>query len=87
MIERLYRDSRKIIDYCLAQVRPDSAVKRALAEMPEHRGRTILIAVGKAAWQMARAACDLITPDEGIVITKYGHCQGLINGLILREAS
>ncbi|MBQ7222993.1 MAG: DUF4147 domain-containing protein [Erysipelotrichaceae bacterium] len=87
MIERLYRDSRIIIDYCLEQVRPDSAVKRALAEMPNHCGKTVLIAVGKAAWQMARAACDLITPDEGIVITKYGHCQGPINGLILREAS
>ena len=48
----------------------------------------VLVAVGKAAWSMARAACDCVGGrlDGGIVITKHGHAQGPIGSLLIREA-
>ena len=47
-----------------------------------------LVAVGKAAWRMARAACDRLGQaiKQGIVITKYGHSQGSIGDMLIREA-
>ena len=55
---------------------------------PFQGGRVVLVAVGKAAWSMARAACDCVGGrlDGGIVITKHGHAQGPIGSLLIREA-
>ena len=40
-------------------------------------GKIILIAVGKAAWAMAKAASEVLERiDSGLVITKYGHVGG-----------
>ena len=64
-----------IISSAIRAVQPDAAVRRAL-EQQTFPGRVILVAAGKAAWQMARTACDCIPVDEGIVITKYGHVMG-----------
>lgn len=53
----------------------------------QSEGRFILISAGKAAWQMAKAAVDILgEPDEGIVITKYGHVKGEITGVKLFAA-
>ena len=48
----------------------------------------MLVAVGKAAWQMASAALAVLKGrvDGGIVITKYGHARGALPGLCVREA-
>ena len=48
----------------------------------------ILIAAGKAAWQMAKAAYDVLGTDVscGAVITKYDHVKGAIGTLELFEA-
>lgn len=77
----------KIIRESLQQVLPDSAVKRALVEKC-FPGKVILVAAGKAAWQMANAAYDVLGDGitEGIVITKYGHVKGTVGNLICREA-
>ena len=85
MKELLHHDAEKIIHRSIQAVLPDEAVVRAL------RGRTfpgkvILIAAGKAAWQMAKAACSVVRVDGGVVITKYGHCSGEIPGLTCFEA-
>lgn len=82
------RECEHIVQSALAQVRPDSAVCRALAEEHFGYGRLILIAVGKAAWSMANAACGVLerSVDGGIVITKYGHSKGPIGGLEIYEA-
>ena len=58
-------------------VQPDAAVCRAL-EGQHFPGRVILVAAGKAAWQMAKAASDCLAIDDGIVITKYDHVMGPI---------
>ena len=50
-------------------------------------GRLILVAAGKAAWQMASAAVSYLGEiDDGIVITKYGHVMGEIPGVTCCEA-
>ena len=48
-----------IINRAISAVLPDAAVKRAL-ESADLSGRIILVAAGKAAWQMARAARDTL---------------------------
>lgn len=67
---------------------PRSCVKESLAFLPETEGRLLLVAVGKAAWQMAQAAYEEVGSriDGGIVITKHGHSQGAIGPLVIREA-
>ncbi len=84
---QLRRDAAQIIDESIRAVLPDEAVDRALREFAPGSGRTILVAAGKAAWQMARAALNALgRVDGGIVITKYGHGQGEIPGLCCYEA-
>ena len=48
----------------------------------------MLAAVGKAAWQMARAAADVLGEriDRGIVITKYDHVMGDLPRISCMEA-
>jgi len=72
----LRKDADEIIRTAINAVLPDSAVKRALAEMPRPSGRLLLVATGKAAWQMAKAATECVSVDAGIVITKYDHVMG-----------
>ncbi len=77
----------EIVSAAIRSVLPDEAVRRALAEFHPGRGRTLLVAAGKAAWQMADAAMKVLgRVDGGIVITKYGHVMGLIPGVVCREA-
>lgn len=83
----LRQDAEKIIRESIAAVLPDEAVRRALQGFCPGDGRVILVAAGKAAWQMASSAVDeLGKVDEGIVITKYGHVKGEIPGVTCYEA-
>ena len=77
MSSQLRRDAETIINDSIREVQPDSAVIRALEETPLS-GRIRLVAVGKAAWQMAKAASEWLGDrlEKGIVVTKYGHVQG-----------
>ena len=70
--QKIREDARKIMDAALHAALPDTAVEKALAEMPDASGRLILVAAGKAAWQMAAAAYRILGEriDDGIVITK-----------------
>ena len=84
----LHDDCRKIVAHAIHQVQPDAAVRRALENCKSFPGRLLVVAVGKAAWTMARAAIDCLDrrPDGGIVITKYHHSQGPLEGLQIMEA-
>ena len=85
----LRKDCDQIVTYAISQVQPDAAVRRALENHACFAsGRLFVIAVGKAAWTMARAAIDCLDrrPDGGIVITKYHHSQGPLEGLQVMEA-
>ena len=76
-----------IVQASIQAVLPDNAVRRAL-ENKEFPGRVILVAAGKAAWQMAKAAYDVLGSriDSGVVVTKYDHVMGPIGNLELCEA-
>ena len=74
----LRSDADGIIEEALAAILPDAAVQKALHGHRFAGGRIVLAAVGKAAWQMARAAAGVLGEriDRGIVITKYDHVMG-----------
>ena len=73
--------------YAIDLAKPDSAVKQALGKMTIE-GDVFLVAVGKAAWQMADAAVRYLNRpiQKGIVLTKYDHISGEIPGVICLEA-
>lgn len=86
-METLREQANRIICAAITAVQPDAAVIRAL-EGQQFPGRVILVAAGKAAWQMAKAAHDQLGSriDSGIIITKYGHVKGPIANFHCHEA-
>ena len=85
----LKEDARNIILHAIQASLPDEAVKKAICGKEfEFNGKVIVISIGKAAWNMAKAAADHIPHkiDTGIVLTKYGHSQGEIPGFTILEA-
>ena len=83
----LRRDADAIIRSSLNAVLPDEAVRRALKAFAPRGGRVLLVAAGKAAWQMAHAAVEALgRVDCGVVVTKYGHVKGEIPGVTCCEA-
>lgn len=87
MNDELRKISDNIINAAINAVLPDEAVKRALSGK-EFPGKVILVAAGKAAWQMAKAAEDYLGDkiDKGVVVTKYDHVKGNINRCVCIEA-
>ena len=79
MNKALRNDADRIIRGAIEAVKPDAAVRKALAGR-EFPGRVLLVAAGKAAWQMARTASECLGDriDQGVVVTKYGHVMGPI---------
>lgn len=77
----------KIIRESIQKVLPDAAVRRAL-EGKTFPGKVILVAAGKAAWLMAKAAYDQLGERiaDGIIITKYGHIGAPVGNALCREA-
>ena len=84
---KLRNDANAIIASSINAVKPDEAVSRALAGK-EFTGRVVLVAAGKAAWQMAKAANDCLGSriDAGVVVTKYEHVMGPIANFVCCEA-
>ncbi len=80
-------DATTIIKESILAVLPDVAVKRALGNR-KFGENLVLIAIGKAAWNMARAAKDSLgaSVGSGVVITKYGHSGGPIESCEIVEA-
>ncbi len=80
-------DAHRIINAAISAALPGAAVRAALGEM-KIDGAITLVAVGKAAWEMAAAAQAALGSRicQGIVITKYEHSRGEIPGLQIFEA-
>lgn len=76
-----------IIKEAIASALPDAAVKRALSGRC-FPGSVYIVAIGKAAWQMASAVAAVLGEGltRGIVITKYGHVNGAIPRTACYEA-
>ena len=87
MNKTLRKDADKIVCASIRAVLPDEAVGRALKTFAPRGGRTLLVAAGKAAWQMAHAAVAVLGHvDGGVVVTKYKHVKGAIPGVDCYEA-
>ena len=86
LYEKMKADASVIYLTAIEEVKPDKAVRKAIASFSFPKGRLFLIAVGKAAWQMARTAAELIQPYKGIVISKYDHILKPIEGIDCYEA-
>ena len=81
----LRESANQIISASIAAVLPDQAVRRALDGF-QSRGKTLLVAAGKAAWQMAHAAVTVLGQvDGGVVVTKYHHVKNPIPGVTCYE--
>ncbi len=78
--------AEQIVKSAIQAVLPDEAVVRAL-EGKTFPGKVILVAAGKAAWQMANAAWSVMHDriTSGVVITKYDHVKGPIGNLLCLE--
>ena len=87
MDKTLRSHSDEIVRQAILAVQPDSAVRRVLENHP-FPGRIFLVAAGKAAWQMAKTAKNILGNriDCGIVITKYQHVMAPISNIICLEA-
>ncbi len=87
MERELRADAGAIVTAAIRAVLPDEAVARALRGR-EFPGRVVLVAAGKAAWRMAKAARDCLGNriERGVVVTKYGHVPGPIANFDCREA-
>lgn len=85
---RVREDANGIISEAIRRVLPDEAVKAALKEKAFGVGKIYVVAAGKAAWQMAKAAADVLgdTIESGVVITKYDHVKGEIPKMKCFEA-
>jgi len=80
-------DADFIIERAIASAMPDEAVRKALSavELPE---KVYLVAIGKAAAQMAKAAYAQLGDkiQQGVAVTKYHHSDGDIGPIKVFEA-
>lgn len=86
MAGTLREDADFIIHASIEKVLPTPAVRKALEKFrPE--GKLYLVAVGKAAWQMAYDASAILKDqiEAGIVLTKHGHTRGPIPNCLCLE--
>ena len=81
-LKLLRSDALFIVQKAIESTLPDEAVEAALQDF-HAEGKIVLVAIGKAAWRMALAAKKVLGSriEDGIIITKYDHSQGNIEGL------
>ena len=85
----LHQTALEIVTDAIGAVKPDAAVRRALANATFYPdGQVLLVAAGKAAWRMAAAASDVLGDRlaRGIVVTKYGHVEHPLPRIACHEA-
>ena len=82
------QDAETIMERALASAMPGAAVREALEKTDLTGGKLIVVAAGKAAWEMASAASGVLGGriSRGVVITKYQHSRGEIPGFEIHEA-
>lgn len=84
----LREEANQIIQKSIQAVLPDEAVAKALQGRNLGPGKIYLVAVGKAGWQMGKAAAEILQDklEAGVVVTKYDHVKGEIPGTHCFEA-
>lgn len=74
----LRKDADTIIEKAIQNVLPDEAVRQALSGKSFGNGNIYVVSAGKAAWQMAKTAAEILGDrmEAGICVTKYDHVKG-----------
>ncbi len=87
MVNQIREDAANIIEHSIKVVLPEASVQSAL-EFKQFKSGIVVIAIGKAAWRMAKAASEKIGSDlgRGLIITKSGHSMGEIDGFEIIES-
>jgi len=83
----LRSDTEYIVKKTIKKVLPDEAVYCALKQKDFGNSRIFVVSIGKAGWQMAKAAENVLGEqiDAGVVVTKYGHVMGEIPHMVCYE--
>lgn len=89
----MLKQAEIIVSAAIRDALPGEAVRKALEGLPpcKRKGKRILLSVGKAAYAMAREACERLKetgglPECGLIITKDGYASGRIEGIRILEA-
>lgn len=84
----LREHAKKIYTAAIREAMPRQAVQSCLSDLKFGSGKLVLIGIGKAGWEMARAAHDMLQDrvSGGVVVTKYDHSRGPIGNLRIVEA-
>lgn len=84
----LREEANYIIHEAIQAVLPDEAVRQALKAKEFGEGKIYMVAVGKAAWQMAQSASKCLGERiaRGVCISKYGHIMGELAHVACYEA-
>ncbi|MCF4150835.1 glycerate kinase [Dethiosulfovibrio sp. F2B] len=85
--KKLRDDCLEIIRYSLEKNLPDRSTRETLQSM-DLKGPIVCLAVGKAAWTMAKAASEVLGDriSRGLIVTKYGHSGGDVAGMRIIES-
>lgn len=86
MNKDIYKDALEIINDSINEVLPEKLLIPFLQSFKVSKGKTIMIAIGKAAYNMAKTTLSMIPIDEGLVITKYNHSKGNLKNTTIIEA-
>ena len=86
-MDKIHKDANEMITRTIAENLPHTAVENALKNH-EFTGNVYMVAIGKAAWVMAKAASEFLGNKikKGIIITKYDHSKGEIPNIEIIEA-
>ena len=75
LTNKLLNDATEICLYAINSCLPEKGVKETLEKL-DLQGDIYLVSVGKASFNMAKAALESLDVKNGIVISKYGHIKG-----------
>lgn len=81
----LLSDAISIGLYAISSCLPETGVKQAMKKL-DLQGDIYLVSVGKASFNMAKAAIEQTNIKQGIVISKYGHIKGELKNTKCYEA-
>lgn len=84
----LREHAKEIYTAAIREALPAQAVRECLEKLTFAPGRLVLISIGKAGWEMAKAAYDMLADrvHGGVVVTKYDHSRGKVGNLQIVEA-
>lgn len=87
-MSELRSQAERMIQAVIAENMPQAAVIKALQERDFAGKKVVLVAIGKAAYTMAKAAHDFLGAQisRGVVVTKYDHAGEAIGNLDIYEA-